>query len=391
MKKLAVVVDTFPRWSERFIARELQELRRRGVDLSVFCLKAGTEPALDDPDWVGLLERRVVLPACLTPRALAGRGSSPALKQRVEEARCALELSYFSRIKCAGSLAQLLREGGYGHVHAHFANLPSTVGWLAAAELGLPFSFSVHARDLFVEPQLLEQKLRDGVGAFCCHARARESLTRMGSPTGRAGITLMRHGLPLERFPYEPRRRKAGDPLRLMAAGRFVPKKGFEALIEAVAAGLADENIEVTVLGEGPGGRKLSGLLRRKGLQDRVRICAPCGGAALARHFAAAHLFVAPYRQADDGDSDGVPNVLLEAFALGLPVIGTDAGSLPEILDATTGTVAPAGDCAALAAALRAFARDPQPAEKKSRRARERIEREYDIRKNIEPLAALLR
>ena len=79
MRRLAVIVDTFPRWSERFIARELRELARRGVDFSVFCLKAGNLPDDTDADWHGLIERRVVLPSSVrqhrfrTGRAGGGR------------------------------------------------------------------------------------------------------------------------------------------------------------------------------------------------------------------------------------------------------------------------------------------------------------------------------
>src|SRR5476651_1422863 len=115
-KRLAVVVDTFPRWSERFIARELSELRRRGVEFSVFCLKAGTTPAETDPEWAGLIERRVVLPTCLLPNLRR-------LDARYELARKELG-TFFRRLGCATKLAELLRAGRFEHVHAHFASLP---------------------------------------------------------------------------------------------------------------------------------------------------------------------------------------------------------------------------------------------------------------------------
>ncbi|MCY3024117.1 MAG: glycosyltransferase, partial [Planctomycetota bacterium] len=343
MRRLAVVVDTFPRWSERFIARELQELLRRGVDFTVFCVKAG-DPLRDDDDWRGLLERRVVLPAALIPKST--KALAPDVRERWEQARESLGLSGYRQLGRAFALRDRLRAGGFGHAHAHFANLPSTLCWLAAADAKLPFSFSVHARDLFIEPQLLDRKLADCVRVFTCHARAQDFIVSKTSQTDK--VRLMHHGLPLEQFPFKAR--AADSTARIVAAGRFVPKKGFDLLIEAAAQPvLASRTVTMTLLGEGPERKDLAARIRRLQLERTVVLQAPLGGAALRSVLDGAGLFVAPYRTAPDGDADGVPNVVLEAFALGIPVVGTDAGSLSEILTDETGTLVAQGDPAALA------------------------------------------
>ena len=120
-------------------------------------------------------------------------------------------------------------------------------------------------------------------------------------------------------------------------------------------------------------------------------IQSPADGIALRESFNQADAFLAPYRQTPDGDSDGVPNVVLEAFALGLPVIGTDAGGLTEILTSETGCVVAAGENAALADAILEFLKAPEKALAKTPAARALIEREYDIRKNIAPLLELVK
>src|SRR5205809_6732355 len=75
---VAVIVDTFPRWSERFIARELNELRRRGVDFFIYCLKAGDEACAADPEFSDLIARRVVLPECFIQSAARELGLDAA-------------------------------------------------------------------------------------------------------------------------------------------------------------------------------------------------------------------------------------------------------------------------------------------------------------------------
>jgi len=388
--KLAVVVDTFPRWSERFIARELSELARRGVDFSIFCLKAGLLPDAADADFAGLESRRVVLPSCIMPKALATKANA-ALERRRKLAQSELGLRGYAKVQCAAVLATLLRDGKFSHVYAHFASLPSTIGWLAAAEAQLPFSMSVHARDVFIDAQLLQEKIHDSARVFTCHTRAFDFLRKNAAPAQREKIALMHHGLPLEQFMDRGRPAPAPIPA-FLAAGRFVPKKGFETLLAAAAdKRLAERDFRLILLGEGPLEKKLRAQIKKLKLGTKVEVLPPAAGAELKTIFATADLFIAPFETASDGDSDGVPNTILEAFAFGVPVVGTAAGGLSEILNAETGTVVAEKKPAELAAALLRFLDSPKDFTTKTAAARKRIERDYDIRKNIAPMLDLLR
>ncbi|MFH0939511.1 MAG: glycosyltransferase family 4 protein [Planctomycetota bacterium] len=363
--KLAIVVDTFPCWSERFIAREVAELRRRGVDLTVFCLNAGHLTNENDHDWTDLLKNRIVLP------------------------------SRFFKIFRVATLRKLLR-GNFQHVHAHFASLPSTLAWRAAMAEKISFSMSVHARDLWVESQMLRQKIADATCVFACHTQSYEYLVKIAPHAEK--VVLMRHGLPLNQFPFTPRLMlKKNKTMRFLAAGRFVPKKGFNELIEALALPtFAEKKFVLTLLGDGPKRKKLAAQIKQRNLEKKIVIQPPAGGSELREIFNQADAFLAPYQQAPDGDSDGVPNVVLEAFALGLPVIGTSAGGLKEVLTLETGYVVTAekiaalGKTAALANAILEFLAAPEKALAKTTAARALVEREYDIRKNITPLLELV-
>lgn len=389
---IAVVVDTFPRWSERFIARELQELRRRGVELAIFALARGKLPPGDDPEWTGLLDRVRVLPSMPSPRTVAAALKAvPALRTKAARERLALvqkALGPRGVLRCARAhvLTAFLKECGARHVHAHFASLPSTIAWISAQESHLPWSLSVHARDLFVEAQLLAEKARDARAIFACHEGAFARLKLLGGLGKRA--VLMPHGLPLERFPPRAARPlERREPATLLAAGRFVGKKGFHDLLAALSLpALAKRKLRLSIFGDGPERAKLLKEIEHRGLAAKVLLHPPQSGTRFVQELAGADCFVAPYRPQADGDRDGVPNIVLEAFALGVPVVGTDVGGLPEVLNAQTGFPASAGAPESLATAIAACLDAPAEAARRSAAARALIEARYDIRKNIEPL-----
>lgn len=395
-KRLAVVVDTFPRWSERFIARELSELRRRGVDLTIFCLKAGTDPAPGDSEWDGLIERRVVLPRCILPRDM-DRFFDQNVSEMRQRARETLGLmGSFQGVGCAEKFSDLLRDGKYRHVHAHFANWPSTIGWLAALEAKVPFSMSVHARDLFVEPEAVAEKAADAVRIFTCHTRATTHLAEIPIfkiPILTGKIVQMHHGLPLERFGTSAKPPRAPDFIggKLLAAGRFVPKKGFQYAIGALMdQRLVGRNITLTLVGDGPEQQRLTALVKELKLDDRIKFIPPEQINAIKEAFESAHAFLAPYDVAADGDRDGISNVILEAFAYHLPVIGTDAGGLKEILTPKTGLVVPQKNSAAIAEAIVNVLEHPVEAHERACAARKLVEEHFDIQENIAPLLELI-
>jgi glycosyltransferase involved in cell wall biosynthesis len=373
--RIACLTGSWPSPSETFIAREVEALRASGAEVEVFSLW-GPERRLS---WAGVLgQLRHPFANCRWQFRLLGTVR--------REGRAALQA--FWNLGAAFDLARRVEQHGLERVHAHFGNLPSTLGWVAAQVARVPFSFSVHARDVFVEPQFLAAKARAADHIVACNSAAAGRARRLIDPGDEPKISLIHHGLPLERFPFAAR--PDTEQPEVLAVGRFVPKKGFHHLVQAVRI-LRVRGVPITchVVGDGPARQALES--EAADLADAVTFPGWFLPDAVREACARATVVVVPSVVDPEGDMDGVPNVALEAAALGVPVVATDTGGLPDLVrHGDTGLVATAGDADALAACIEAVLDDPAAAAERARRARALVEAEFDAAQQAAKLATLL-
>ena len=275
-------------------------------------------------------------------------------------------------------------EESYTHLHIHMAHAATTIGMYAAKALGIPFSFTGHAADLFRERCLLKEKLRRAAFVACISEWHRDWYRTICHRPD-AEFPVIRCGVAVPDAPVPAR---SGPPLTLLGLGRLVPKKGFDVLIEAcrilVGEGLA---VECTIAGDGPEIRRL------RMLADGLPVRFP--GAIANRDVPAllrgTDIFALPCQISPDGDRDGIPVVLMEAMALGVCAVSGDLPTIRELIrDNRNGRLVPPGDPQALAACLRALAGDPAHRASLAREGRCRIEEEFSSGKNLARLVAAL-
>jgi len=376
---IAYVVGTFPTPSETFIAREIEAVEARGVAVEVFPLwPAEATDAAATPthpvQWCGRFPIRPVFRHFLA----VGWWKWRLMAQVGSEGWAALKAPWL--LPAAMAMADRMRALGVERVHAQFANAPSTVGWVAASVAGLPFSLAVHARDVFVEPQFLRAKARAADHILACNSAVAARAAELADPADRGKIQLVRHSLPLERYPFRDEPPESEGPPLILGVGRLVEKKGFVHLVRAMAR-LRDAGAEAAcwLIGEGPE----RGALRREidalGLRDRVELKGWMteGELKMVAYEQAAVLAV-PSVVARDGDRDGLPNVALEAAAIGLPIVATDVGGIGDLVrDGHTGLVARPADPDHLADRLRAALTDPDGAMARALQARADVEARF--------------
>jgi glycosyltransferase involved in cell wall biosynthesis len=348
---IAVVLSGFPRRSETFALNELLALERHGLLSAVFATKPGDgrEP---HPDI-----RRLKTPVwTLTP-------SDPVAQ--------------------AAELSQHLHGRSIAGIHAYFAHLPATIAAHAARQLDVPFGFSVHARDARkVTQDELEQRVRAAACVVACNEDIAEELEQNGT-----AVHLIPHGVDTQRFRPQPP--PAPSPLRLLAVGRLVEKKGFDILIQAVAR--LSLPFELRIVGDGPLRLALEIAIQRAGLARCIQLCGGATHADLPQEYANAHVVVVPSIVDSGGDRDGLPNVVLEAMACGRPVVASNVGAIcSAVSDGITGLLAPPGEAVALSRALTWLAHHPVEQQRMGRNGRLRVEREFELGRCSERFCRLL-
>ncbi len=274
---------------------------------------------------------------------------------------------------------------GVVHCHAHFAHYPATLAWGCARLLGCGFTWNAHSYDLFHYRAHLPRKLCEAARVFPVsnqnEAFLREMAASLDSDPDK--IEVIRCGIALGEFPWRGARIPR-NPFRIVGVGRLVDTKGFDTLVEA--AGLLNQagalDVQVEIIGEGPERDNLETLARRLGLAERVRIVGALPRGETRERVAEADLFALPCRPGANG-LDGIPVVLMEAMALGTPVVSTRFAAIPELVeDQVSGLLVAPGDSRALAGAMRQILENPSFGDSLRIAGRTVVEQSYSSARN---------
>lgn len=399
---VAVVLKGYPRLSETFIARELLGLEKRGVELRLFSLRRPHDPA------VNAIHDRIVAPVTYLPeylkddpdrvlRAWTTVRRWPGYRAaRAAFLRDLRREPNVARMRRFGQAAVLAAQLGphCRHIHAHFLHAPASVARYAALICRLPWSVSAHAKDVWTTPDWdKREKLAACTFAAACTAEAEAHLDAL-APKG--VVHLLHHGLAAEHvgpLPVRPDRRgnDASTPVTILSVGRAVAKKSYDDLLQALAQLPSAIHWRFVHIGGGGELERLKSETARLGLADRVTWLGPKPQEAVTPYYASADLFVLASRVTENGDRDGIPNVLMEAQASALACIATTAGAIPELIrDGETGILVPPGDPAALADAMAAAIADPARRRILGLEARALIRSRFRAEPGLDTLADLL-
>lgn len=394
--RVAHFVSGFPVLSETFVQDEIEAFANAGIENVVVSLRPRPETESGGGrtlEQLGILEvlypgsgSRAAIQALLsTAPGLMGSG----IRRPKEFTRLAWTA------KRIAETTERLRLLGVDHCHAHFAHYPASMAWGVSKVLSIPYTFNAHSYDLFKYRAHSRRRIRDASLIFPISDWNREEIIRQGglSESEAKKVHVSRCGIRLEDYPFGDLAQSASDALpHIVGVGRLVDTKGFHDLIRAFSLVVRRGwNGVLDVVGEGPERERLNRIAQNLGMESRIVFHGGLPRDSTRDIQLRASLVVQPCCGGQDG-LDGIPVVLMEAMALGIPVISTRFQSIPELVeDGVTGRLVPAGDSEALAETIQIAFERPEETENMRRNARARVEAIYDGNRNYRMKADRIR
>jgi glycosyltransferase involved in cell wall biosynthesis len=396
--RVCYFVSEYPAVPHTFIRREIVELERNDITVLRVSLRRNDRKLVDAADLGERTRTRYILDGNVTkfvsafvnalrqdPRALARAGRA-AIKMMRRSSRPALfHLAYLAE---ALVLARWVTEQEVRHIHAHFGTNGAEVAMLCHLLTGIPYSFTVHGPDEFDRPEYLGLPVKVKHAAFVCVVSSFTSsqICRWIPPTEWPKIKLVRCGLDADFLIQGPS--SIVSKTLLVTVGRLSEQKGQLVLLSALAV-LAGEGVKfkMTIVGDGPLRAEIERRIRELGLADYVELTGWLTNSQVRARLRGTRALILP------SFAEGLPVVLMEALALGRPVVTTYVAGIPELVtDKTCGWLVPAGSVEHLAHAIKQCLNAPDALiEAMGAAGRKRVLEQHDIAKECRKLADLFR
>ena len=402
---LGMILKGYPRISETFISNEILLLEKLGFSIHLFSMRQPRETFKHESVKkikapVDYLPETLFLPL---PRFLYHNVLLALKKPRAYTAALNTAWRRFLRTRKLATLKHLLQAGylvhhllpgsRVVHLHAHFAHSPTSVAMFANQLCGVPFSFTAHAKDIYTsDPIQLGEKIDLARFVVTCTEYNRNYLAQLsvGSTTP---VYRVYHGIDINLFNDDKKENHLSKPYRILTIARMTAKKGLPTVYEALRW-LCDNGFPIyhTLIGDGDDRKQVLSLIKKLKLNSGTQWLGTQPHDVVLQHYRQADLFVLGCEVAPDGDRDGIPNVLLESMAMGVPVVATQVSAIPELVeDGKTGLLVPPGQPEKLAQAMMRLLTDSELRSSVIGAGRTRVLQEFDNTALIQGLAAIYR
>lgn len=399
--KIVYLTNCFGSRSHTFIRREVFELRKLGVDITLYGVRRDSNENIADDGKALVEETHYLYPLSIVQILLANLYYAVLRPQRYWPALCEslfssernlkrrLKMSYHFFV--ASAHARKMQKQGINHIHAHFLNVSTSIAMYCSLLSGIPYSSTVHSAGTKDAPHII------GIPMKLKHAKLLTMISHYNIQyfndiyPCKDKSHVVRCGMDLHHFPYKapaehgPLDSSSSAPLKVLAVGRFVEKKGFIYLVEAAKL-LKDKNIPlaIEILGFGPLEDEIKDKISAYGLEDNVHLPGQVSTEQVREKMLGSDVVVIPSVTSASGEMEGIPVVIMEAMALGIPVIGSAHSGIPELIQSgKTGSLVEERDAEGLAAALESlskrFSEDGEAVGTEISSARQLIENEFNI------------
>ncbi len=359
--KIAYLMGAWPVWSETFIQQELEMLVEAGLPVVPIAVFPGNQVPKKGLPPVTILEYAEQRMSAKKPATHTGKWLPGIVRRQAALVRHSGKLS---------ALMRVLQKEQVTHVHSAFAELPGLLASAAAKNLGIGYSVSVHAYDAFCKKYDDRYLFGQAKFVYCCNRRVMNELS-LRSPWLAPSLEYLPHGLMLSEWPFRGAQ-PLQEPLKFLFVGRLIEKKDPHAALNLIKSlKRAGIEAEITFVGDGPlrKGIRSRGVLSR----DQVR-----------EIMQESDFLISTSRELKSGDMEGVPNVILEAMATGLPVVAAKTGGIGEVLNQDTGFEIDPDDSDAFHKLMRWLMATPEELGRRITVARRLMEHNYQLDLNLQ-------
>ena len=364
---LVYIIGTYPGLTTTFIDREIRALQQQGVNVRVIAIRKPHTILSSDQEelqkitnylipisWFKFIAAHLRF-ALQKPGKYFGtlldlvKDPHPNLSARLKTI-----LHFIEGVYAAG----LIADHPSDHIHAHFVDRASTVAFVAGRLLNLPYSVTAHANDIYINPILLPLKLSHASFVATCTDYNRQHLQKI-VPLN-LNLHRLYHGLDLDSYQPNPDQTTQAIPINT-SVGQLKEKKGFQYLLKACQILRSKDYVfNCQIIGEGSLREELEQQIHELALESFVTLRGALPHESVIEEYQHSTMFVLPCITGSDGDRDGIPNVILEAMAMQLPVISTQHSGIPEVIKSgVNGLLVPPADEQALAHAIASLIDDP--------------------------------
>lgn len=399
LKRVAYVMSRFPKLSETFVLYEMAALAASGVEVEVFPMIRHQESVQhsEAADYVRRARYQPLMSAGVLASQVFWLVRRPAAYAKLwwDSIRGTIGAPHVAArtlavLPQAAHNARVMQRLGITHVHAHFANHPSTAAWAIHRLTGIPYSFTAHAHDLYEDQHLLCDKVREAAFVVAISDFNRALISRSCAAFAK-NVHVIHCGIDADLF--HPETRSPSDVLRIVCVGSLEAKKGQSYLVEACRLLMqSGRRVECALVGDGPDRDALDAQVREAGLEGVVQILGAQSRENVLEALRSADVAVLPSVVLPSGKMEGIPVALMEAMACGLPVVSTQISGIPELIEnGVSGLLVPERDARALADALADIVARPDRAAEMGERGRERVEHDFNLHASAMQLVQLMR
>jgi glycosyltransferase involved in cell wall biosynthesis len=390
--KIAYITTSFGSLSHTFIRREIKELLKLGLDISLFGIRSETAKELSKKDKELIKETNYIYPLKLFKIIYSNIWFS--LKKPTNYFKTLFnalfneEINPFQHLKLiyhffvSPYLALKIEKEKAKHIHAHFMNVPATIAMYCSRLTNIPFSITNHSAGINQLKEMigLKQKLKKVQFVCTMSNYNKKYINKIYSCKQK--IYIIRYGIDLKEYKGLKHKLKEKNKIKLLAIGRLVEKKGFRYLIEAINILQKEKiNLSLNLIGDGPLKKNLISSSKKYKL-DNINFNGSLSQDEIKKKLDNSDIIIVPSIVSSTGEKEGIPNVILEAMAMNVPVIATNHAGIPEIVKhKETGIIIPEKKSLAIAEAVKLFAKDNNLRKICIENGRKLVSEEFNIKK----------